>query len=157
MRILASVFFCGLLLSPTIKAMSADTNVINACYNRNGILRVVSSPSECTAFEKPISWNQAGIQGPAGPPGQQGQQGAQGAQGPQGERGEQGLQGGQGAQGLPGPQGPPGPTGETGPQGIQGPPGITPTHIPVSAYLISSRDLPKPSLFLTFQIIRFSC
>jgi hypothetical protein len=90
MRILASVLFCGPLLSPAIKVVSADTNVISACYNRNGILRIVNNLSECTVNEKAISWNQAGIQGPACPAGPQG---AQGAQGPQGERGEQGLQG----------------------------------------------------------------
>jgi hypothetical protein len=47
---------------------SAD-GTITACYNaKNGKLRVVDGTA-CKKKEKPLTWNQAGQQGPAGEPG----------------------------------------------------------------------------------------
>jgi hypothetical protein len=76
---------------------------IRACYaTRDGLLPVLHSkgdlrliqPGEsCRSYEKPITWNQAGVPGSPGEPGAPGLPGEPGAQGPQGE---------------PGPQGPPG-------------------------------------------------
>lgn len=52
---------------------------IQACYNNtNGELRRVNSPSDCRNHETSISWNIAGLQGPAGPQGPEGPQGPAG-------------------------------------------------------------------------------
>jgi hypothetical protein len=61
----------------------AHAQVINACVGKiGGLVRIVNSPSQCTALEKAISWNVAGPQGP---------QGSQGPQGPQGQAGLPGI------------------------------------------------------------------
>jgi hypothetical protein len=58
-------------------------NMIYGCYQgRTGLLRIVSDLSKCKKTEIPISWNQAGLQGPQGPTGPQGPQGPQGPTGP---------------------------------------------------------------------------
>jgi hypothetical protein len=91
---------------------------INGCYrnagDQQGQLRLVSASASCRANEAAISWNQAGVPGPAGP---QGPQGDQGLPGPQGPQGPQGATGSTGATGAQGPQGQQGPQGVPGPQG----------------------------------------
>lgn len=55
----------GLLAGPAISA--GQSNVINACVNKStGLLRIAK---KCTKSEKPLSWNQRGIQGEQGLPG----------------------------------------------------------------------------------------
>jgi hypothetical protein len=77
--VLLVLTLCTMLLTTTI---SAHAQVINACAGRiGGLLRIVNSPSQCTGFERAISWNEAG---PVGP---QGSQGPQGPAGPQGQPG----------------------------------------------------------------------
>ena len=39
---------------------SASAQVINGCVSKNGTLKVVSDPSDCTSRETPISWSQKG-------------------------------------------------------------------------------------------------
>ena len=134
-------------------APDGDTNVIHACYSRDGELRVIDPSSrdrklrECTSKESAIAWNQEGPRGEPGLPGSAGSQGEQGEQGEKGEKGEQGEKGEPGDDGVegapgptgapgaagapgqkgdpgePGPAGPAGPLGATGPQGVQGPAG----------------------------------
>lgn len=49
---------------------SDEPNVIHGCAaNRNGALRIVSAPTECTSRETPISWNEQGVPGLPGAPG----------------------------------------------------------------------------------------
>lgn len=49
---------------------SDDPNVIHGCAaDRNGALRIVSDPTECTSRETPFSWNQQGERGLQGDPG----------------------------------------------------------------------------------------
>lgn len=94
----------GLVTVGTVFA--ADETMIHGCVsNKDGKLRVVGGPNDCTKGETPISWNQTG---PAGPAGVQGEQGAQGEQGPIGAKGEKGDTG------EAGPIGPAGPQGEKG-------------------------------------------
>ena len=39
----------------------ASAQVINGCVKtKNGALRIVADPADCTARETPISWNQVG-------------------------------------------------------------------------------------------------
>ena len=80
--------------------------IISSCYDHKGSLRVVTDPSQCTARETALVWNQAGPAGPAGPIGPQG---PQGIGGPKGGIGPAGPQGEQGIAGPPGPPGPAGP------------------------------------------------
>lgn len=55
----------GLIAGPAISA--GQSNVINACVNKStGLLRIAK---KCTKSEKPLSWNQRGIQGEQGLPG----------------------------------------------------------------------------------------
>jgi hypothetical protein len=57
-------------------AIPGTGGVIHGCYQTNkGTLRVVESPSNCSAGETSLDWNQTGqqgIQGTQGPPGVQG-------------------------------------------------------------------------------------
>jgi hypothetical protein len=70
-----------------------SAQVINGCAKtKNGALRIVADPADCTSRETPISWNQVG---PQGAPGVDGVDGVDGEPGPQGE---------------PGPEGPAGPS-----------------------------------------------
>src|SRR5688500_4540163 len=52
-----------------------ETNVIHACYSREGALRVIDTSSgdrrlnQCTSKETALSWNQEGPQGESGLPG----------------------------------------------------------------------------------------
>jgi Lamin Tail Domain/Collagen triple helix repeat (20 copies) len=113
--------------SVAVKRTANEDGVIHACKSkRTGLLRVVSSPSQCRASDRALSWNVRGPQGeagPAGPRGQtgpQGEKGIQGDPGPVGPRGEIGPIGPAGADCAVGPAGPPGPAGVQGPAGPKG-------------------------------------
>jgi Lamin Tail Domain len=59
--------------------------VIHACRKVDGgALRVVARSGWCRASERPLSWNQRGVQGETGPAGPKGEKGETGAQGPAG-------------------------------------------------------------------------
>jgi hypothetical protein len=112
----------GALLAVAVGAAYAttalvSTNVIQACQDASGTLRVVvDNTTACKKQESAISWNvvgpkgDTGAEGPKGDTGPQGPQGDTGAQGPQGETGAQGPQGDTGAPGADGAQGPTGPS-----------------------------------------------
>jgi hypothetical protein len=113
--------------SVAARRTATEDGVIHACKSKKtGLLRVVSSPSQCRASERAISWNVRGPQGAAGPAGAQGpagpqgEKGMQGDPGPMGPRGEVGPAGPAGADGVAGPAGPPGPAGPQGPPGSKG-------------------------------------
>ena len=69
-----------LLLFPA----TAQAQVINACVNKQGLMRSVTDLAECRASETPLSWNQAGPQGPPGMDGMDGELGEPGPEGPPG-------------------------------------------------------------------------
>ena len=114
-------------------AFASGSQVINACYNPSGLLRINTSGS-CAGNETAVSWNQQGPQGPAGT-GAQGPAGSQGPQGPKGDTGATGpggatgATGNTGATGATGAEGPQGPKGDTGPQGAAGTPGLAATDL----------------------------
>jgi hypothetical protein len=59
---------------------AVSAQVINGCVKaKNGALRIVADPADCTPRETPISWNQVG---PQGEPGLDGEPGPQGPPGP---------------------------------------------------------------------------
>lgn len=121
----------ALALSGTSSATFAEDDVIYACANKQGKLRVIDG-EECKKNERLLAWSVVGTGGEQGPPGPQGQkgdtgpmgpQGGQGPMGPQGLRGATGAKGDkgeQGQQGLAGAAGPQGPKGEAGPAGELG-------------------------------------
>lgn len=89
-------------------ASTPATSVLTACKSREGVLRLVSSPTECRGDSTAVQWN---IQGPVGP------QGSTGAAGPQGNTG---------------PAGPAGAKGDTGPAGPSGSAGSAKSSVPGS-------------------------
>lgn len=78
--------------------------------------------------DQEVTFNQAGIQGPAGATGAQGPAGVQGTPGLKGDPGVQGPIGLKGDVGLPGPAGSTGPTGSKGTTGLQGQQGTEGTN-----------------------------
>ena len=64
--------------------VAAQVQVIDACVNKKGSMRVVNDPAECKVSETPLSWNQ---QGPPGEPGMDGMDGEPGEPGPEGRLG----------------------------------------------------------------------
>ena len=62
-----------------LAAPAAQADVIHACVNKKGSMRVVSDLSQCKPSENSLSWNQ---QGPPGEPGDPGEPGADGPPGP---------------------------------------------------------------------------
>jgi hypothetical protein len=103
---------------------------INACYDVNGQIRLIdlsasggTAPVTCTASEKPLTWNQKGVQG------------AQGVQGPAGPKG---------APGATGPKGPAGPQGPAGPSFVRGHFRVsTDIHVGETWKTLAMVDIPK--------------
>ncbi len=75
MLVSVAVSLFVLLLGSTSAAQ-----VINACANPSGALRVVSNPTDCKANEASLSWN---VQGPQGDMGDPGEPGVEGPLGPE--------------------------------------------------------------------------
>ena len=46
-----------------LAAPAAQADVIHACVNKKGSMRVVSDPGQCKPSESPLSWNQQGEPG----------------------------------------------------------------------------------------------
>jgi hypothetical protein len=101
----------GLVPGPVLgSAMAAtaagEADVLHACKKaRNGALRIVSGPLDCTGSEIHLTWNSQGPPGPSGPAGPAGPPGSARPPGPAGAAGPAGPAGPEGAQGLPGPAG----------------------------------------------------
>src|SRR6266550_998603 len=86
--------------------------VIHGCYdNVTGAMRVIAGPTNCTATETHLTWNQVGA------PGATGAGGATGATGADGATGATGATGAGGATGATGATGAGGATGATGADG----------------------------------------
>ena len=86
-----------LLAAPAAASGSSDVtsaptagDVILACANKQGDVRIVESHADCRRNETPVRWNVRGPEGPRGPVGPQGPQGPQGPEGPQGAQGPPG-------------------------------------------------------------------
>ena len=70
------------------RAAIPDANgVIHACYSKKGGVLRVSDSGACDRGRIPLSWNQAGVQGPAGPAGPPGPAGPTGSAGSAGSTG----------------------------------------------------------------------
>ncbi len=124
----ASVMAAGIITS----AQSPPSEQLTVCVSRFGTMRLVDSASDCSRYERAVTWNvqgpagppgPTGATGPAGPQGPAGTDGAIGPQGPAGPEGPPGADGADGADGAVGPAGPEGPVGPVGPAGPEGPVG----------------------------------
>ena len=77
----------SVLATSAVVGAQSSTEVIHACADGRGTLRMIPAGGSCEVNETPVSWNAQGIQGAAG---------ATGAQGPAGPRGRTGRIGKQG-------------------------------------------------------------
>ncbi len=99
----------ALLVGGTAYAAGGGADVIHACVDKQGDVRIIDPSASCQAKESPLDW---GVQGPAGDPGGTGATGVQGPAGASGQLSAPGATGPQGPAGVPGtPVGPPGPAG----------------------------------------------
>ena len=77
-----------------VKGIVAQSDeVIYACANPQGVVRIVDGPDSCRGNELARYWNVEGPPGPMGPQGPEGPQGPLGPEGPQGPLGPEGPQG----------------------------------------------------------------
>ena len=100
----ASLVAFGLLGTDRVAAQSSD--VIRACLNREGELRLIGPSDTCRPGQSLLMWNSVGPRGPAGPagaPGPTGPMGAVGPMGPEGAAGRDGRDGRDGTGGTPAP------------------------------------------------------
>lgn len=74
----------SVLATSAVVGAQSSTEVIYACADARGTLRMIPAGGSCEGYETPINWNAQGIQGV---------QGATGAQGPAGPRGRTGKTG----------------------------------------------------------------
>ena len=71
-NLLVGAVLLGSASSQSVSAVESNS-VISACVNKSsGALRI---SSKCTKTERPLTWNQTGIQGPTGPQGPAGPKG----------------------------------------------------------------------------------
>jgi hypothetical protein len=158
----------GLVLYASATIPDAS-GTIHGCYNNStGAVRIIDQgrgqtckvATAISPGETPISWNQAGVQGPQGPAGAVGPPGPQGQNGINGLNGQNGpdglsayevakdngfvgsqaqwlasLQGAQGPAGTNGSNGAQGPQGPVGPQGV---PGALPTVVSTGLQCLAS-------------------
>lgn len=80
----------SVLATSALVSAQSSTEVIHACADGRGVLRMIPADGSCTATETPVNWNVQGVQGN---PGATGQTGAQGEAGPAGPRGLTGKKG----------------------------------------------------------------
>ena len=108
----------------TFAGASTATDVIQACQNSDGTLRVVANnANDCKKHELAISWNVVGPKGEMGDPGHPGAPGATGEPGKDGANGASGLDGKNGVDGRDGLDGMDGAPGKDGTPGKDGAPG----------------------------------
>jgi len=66
---------------------ASTTQTLNACVDRDGLVRLVAIAGQCRKGETPVSWNTVGPQGPQGIQGAAGRDGRDGQPGPAGPAG----------------------------------------------------------------------
>ena len=127
---------------------ATGTGVFTACYDSGGNVKLIDTAKTATCpkgHSGPVSWNQAGVQGPEGiqgPAGPQGLTGATGAAGPAGGNEPAGLQG---------PAGPAGPAGPSTLAALEG----TPCSADTSSGIVSlTTGTGEASVPITFACIK---
>jgi hypothetical protein len=83
----------SVLATSAVVGAQSSTEVIHACADGRGTLRMIPAGESCTSTETPVNWNAQGV------PGATGATGATGTQGPAGPAGERGLTGRTGKKG----------------------------------------------------------
>ena len=83
----AAVVAAGLAVLATSAVVGAQssTEVIHACADSRGSLRIIPATGACAVNETPVNWNAQGIQGATGAPGPAGPRGLHGKTGKKGK------------------------------------------------------------------------
>ena len=75
----------SVLATSAVVGAQSSTEVIHACADGRGTLRMIPAGGSCTSTETPVNWNAQGVQGV---PGARGPAGPAGARGPTGKKGK---------------------------------------------------------------------
>ena len=75
----------SVLATSAVVGAQTSTEVIHACADGRGTLRMIPAGGSCTSTETPVNWNAQGVQGV---PGARGPAGPAGARGPTGKKGK---------------------------------------------------------------------
>jgi len=78
----------SVLAASAVVGAQSSTEVIHACADARGTLRMIPAGGSCEVNETPVSWNAQGIQGVAGATGAQGPAGVRGRTGKTGKKGK---------------------------------------------------------------------
>jgi|SoiMethySBSTD1v2_1073268.scaffolds.fasta_scaffold1396933_2 hypothetical protein len=78
----------GALATSAVVGAQSSTEVIHACADGRGTLRMIPAGGSCTSTETPVNWNAQGVQGVPGATGAQGPAGPAGARGLTGKKGK---------------------------------------------------------------------
>ena len=78
----------GALATGAVVGAQSSTEVIHACADGRGTLRMIPAGGSCTSTETPVNWNAQGVQGVPGATGAQGPAGPAGARGLTGKKGK---------------------------------------------------------------------
>ena len=65
----------SVLATSAVVGAQSSTEVINACADARGTLRMIPANESCGVNETPVNWNAQGVQGAAGPAGPAGPRG----------------------------------------------------------------------------------
>ena len=76
------------LATSAVVGAQSSTEVIHACADGRGVLRMIPAGESCTATETPVNWNAQGVPGATGATGAQGPAGPAGARGLTGKKGK---------------------------------------------------------------------
>lgn len=71
----------SVLATSAVVGAQSSTEVIHACADARGSLRMIPATGSCEVSETPISWNAQGVQGATGPAGPAGPRGLTGKKG----------------------------------------------------------------------------
>ena len=75
----------AVLATSAVVGAQSSTEVIHACADARGSLRMIPATGTCEANETPVNWNAQGIQGATGAPGAAGPRGLTGKTGKKGK------------------------------------------------------------------------
>ena len=78
----------GALATSAVVGAQSSTEVIHACADGRGTLRMIPAGGSFTSTETPVNWNAQGVQGVPGATGAQGPAGPAGARGLTGKKGK---------------------------------------------------------------------
>ncbi len=91
--VIASAIALTATATVSVAQVMSKTDLISACVNRSGSIRIIEDDELCGRNERLIRWNKQGLPGAVGPAGAVGPVGASGPAGPAGDQGPAGPKG----------------------------------------------------------------